>query len=34
MVKPTEVAETVVYLVEEGSYFQGQTLSPNAGAVI
>jgi 2-hydroxycyclohexanecarboxyl-CoA dehydrogenase len=34
MVKPTEVAETVVYLVEEGTYFQGQTLSPNAGAVI
>jgi hypothetical protein len=24
----------VVYLAEEGTYFQGQTLSPNAGAVI
>jgi len=34
MVTPTEVAETVAYLVEEGTYFQGQTLSPNAGAVI
>ena len=34
MVKPTEVAETVVYLAEEGTYFAGQTLSPNAGAVI
>ena len=32
--KPTEVAETVVYLAEEGTYFAGQTLSPNAGAVI
>jgi 2-hydroxycyclohexanecarboxyl-CoA dehydrogenase len=34
MVTPAEVAETVVYLVEEGTYFAGQTLSPNAGAVI
>jgi 2-hydroxycyclohexanecarboxyl-CoA dehydrogenase len=34
MVTPTEVAETVVYLAEEGTYFAGQTISPNAGAVI
>ena len=31
---PEEVAETVVFLIEEGTYFAGQTLSPNAGAVI
>jgi 2-hydroxycyclohexanecarboxyl-CoA dehydrogenase len=34
MVTPAEVAETVVYLAEEGTYFAGQTISPNAGAVI
>jgi 2-hydroxycyclohexanecarboxyl-CoA dehydrogenase len=34
LVKPAEVAETVVMVVEEGTYFAGQTLSPNAGAVI
>jgi 2-hydroxycyclohexanecarboxyl-CoA dehydrogenase len=34
LVTPEEVAETVLYLVEEGTYFAGQTLSPNAGAVI
>ena len=27
-------AATIVFLAEEGTYFQGQTLSPNAGAVI
>jgi NAD(P)-dependent dehydrogenase (short-subunit alcohol dehydrogenase family) len=34
LVTPEEVAETVLFLLEEGSYFAGQTLSPNAGAVI
>ncbi len=34
LVTPEEVAETVVFLIEEGTYFAGQTLSPNAGAVI
>jgi 2-hydroxycyclohexanecarboxyl-CoA dehydrogenase len=34
LVTPAEVAETVLMLVEEGTYFAGQTLSPNAGAVI
>jgi 2-hydroxycyclohexanecarboxyl-CoA dehydrogenase len=33
-VTPDEVAQTVLYLVEEGTYFAGQTISPNAGAVI
>ncbi len=34
LVTPEEVAETVLYLVEEGTYFAGQVVSPNAGAVI
>jgi len=34
LVTPDEVAEAVVFLVEEGTYFAGQTISPNAGAVI
>jgi 2-hydroxycyclohexanecarboxyl-CoA dehydrogenase len=34
MVRSEEVAETVVFLAEEGTYFAAQTLSPNAGAVI
>ena len=34
LVSPEEVAETVLFLAEEGSYFCGQVLSPNAGAVI
>jgi 2-hydroxycyclohexanecarboxyl-CoA dehydrogenase len=34
LVTPEEVADTVLFLVEEGTYFNGQTLSPNAGAVI
>ncbi len=34
LVTPEEVAQTVLYLVEEGTYFAGQTISPNAGAVI
>jgi 2-hydroxycyclohexanecarboxyl-CoA dehydrogenase len=34
LVTPEEVADTVLFVVEEGSYFAGQTLSPNAGAVI
>jgi NAD(P)-dependent dehydrogenase (short-subunit alcohol dehydrogenase family) len=34
LVTPEEVAGTVVMLAEEGTYFAGQTLSPNAGAVI
>ncbi len=34
LVKPEEVAETVLLLAGEGSYFCGQVLSPNAGAVI
>jgi 2-hydroxycyclohexanecarboxyl-CoA dehydrogenase len=34
LVTAEEVAETVLFLVEEGSYFAGQTISPNAGAVI
>ena len=34
LVHPEEVAETVHLLAEEGGYFCGQVLSPNAGAVI
>lgn len=34
IVTPSEVAETVAFLVEEGGFFAGQVLSPNAGAVI
>jgi 2-hydroxycyclohexanecarboxyl-CoA dehydrogenase len=34
LVTPEEVADTVLFLVEEGTYFAGQTISPNAGAVI
>jgi 2-hydroxycyclohexanecarboxyl-CoA dehydrogenase len=34
LVTPDEVAQTVLYLIEEGTYFAGQTISPNAGAVI
>jgi 2-hydroxycyclohexanecarboxyl-CoA dehydrogenase len=34
LVSPEEVAETILFLVEEGDYFCGQVLSPNAGAVI
>jgi 2-hydroxycyclohexanecarboxyl-CoA dehydrogenase len=34
LVSPEEVAETVLFLAEEGCYFCGQVLSPNAGAVI
>ncbi len=34
LVRTEEVAETVLFLVEEGSFFCGQILSPNAGAVI
>lgn len=34
LVRPEEVAEAVVFLAEEGDYFCGQVLSPNAGAVI
>jgi len=34
LVTPDEVADTVLFLVEEGTYFAGQTISPNAGAVI
>lgn len=34
LVRSEEVAETVLFLAEEGGYFCGQVLSPNAGAVI
>jgi 2-hydroxycyclohexanecarboxyl-CoA dehydrogenase len=34
LVRPDEVADTVLFMVEEGTYFNGQTVSPNAGAVI
>jgi 2-hydroxycyclohexanecarboxyl-CoA dehydrogenase len=34
LVRPGEVAETVLFLAEEDGYFCGQVLSPNAGAVI
>ncbi len=34
LVRPAEVAETVLFLAEEGDHFCGQVLSPNAGAVI
>jgi 2-hydroxycyclohexanecarboxyl-CoA dehydrogenase len=34
LVRPDEVADTVMFLLEEGTYFYGQTVSPNAGAVI
>jgi 2-hydroxycyclohexanecarboxyl-CoA dehydrogenase len=34
LVRPDEVAATVMFVLEEGTYFYGQTVSPNAGAVI
>jgi 2-hydroxycyclohexanecarboxyl-CoA dehydrogenase len=34
LVRPEEVAEAVHFLAEEGDYFCGQVISPNAGAVI
>lgn len=34
LVTPEEVAQTVLFLAEEGEYFCGQVLSPNGGAVI
>jgi 2-hydroxycyclohexanecarboxyl-CoA dehydrogenase len=34
LVRPAEVAETVLFLAEEGDHFCGQVISPNAGAVI
>jgi 2-hydroxycyclohexanecarboxyl-CoA dehydrogenase len=34
LVRPEEVAEAVLFLAEEGNYFCGQIISPNAGAVI
>jgi NAD(P)-dependent dehydrogenase (short-subunit alcohol dehydrogenase family) len=34
IVTADEIAATVAFLVEEGSFFAGQVLSPNAGAVI
>jgi 2-hydroxycyclohexanecarboxyl-CoA dehydrogenase len=34
LVRPEEVAEAVRFLAEEGGYYCGQVLSPNAGAVI
>ena len=34
LVSPQEVAETVLFLATEGTFFTGQTLSPNAGTVI
>ncbi len=34
LVTPEEVAQTVLFLVEEGGYFCGQVLSPNGGAAI
>jgi 2-hydroxycyclohexanecarboxyl-CoA dehydrogenase len=34
LVSPEEIAETVLFLAEEGDFFCGQVLSPNAGAVI
>ena len=34
LVRPQEVAETVLFLATEGTFFAGQVISPNAGAVI
>ena len=34
LVRPEEIAEAVLFLAEEGDYFCGQVISPNAGAVI
>jgi NAD(P)-dependent dehydrogenase (short-subunit alcohol dehydrogenase family) len=34
LVTPEEVAQTTLFLIEEGTYFAGQTISPNAGEVI
>jgi NAD(P)-dependent dehydrogenase (short-subunit alcohol dehydrogenase family) len=34
LVHPDEIAATVAFLAEEGSFFCGEVLSPNAGAVI
>jgi 2-hydroxycyclohexanecarboxyl-CoA dehydrogenase len=34
LVRPEEVAEAVLFLAEQGDYFCGQVISPNAGTVI
>jgi 2-hydroxycyclohexanecarboxyl-CoA dehydrogenase len=34
LVRPEEIAEAVLFLAEEGDYFCGQVISPNAGTVI
>lgn len=34
LVTAEEIAETVAFVIDEGTYFAGQTISPNAGAVI
>ena len=34
LVRPDEVADAVMFVLEEGTYFYGQMVSPNAGAVI
>lgn len=34
LVRPEEVADTVAFVANEGTYFAGQVISPNAGAVI
>jgi hypothetical protein len=33
-VRPDEVAATVEFLADEGTFFCGEVLSPNSGAVI
>ena len=34
LVRPEEIAATVAFLADEGTFFCGEVLSPNAGAVI
>jgi hypothetical protein len=34
LVAPEEIALTAAFLVEEGTFFCGEVVSPNAGAVI
>jgi NAD(P)-dependent dehydrogenase (short-subunit alcohol dehydrogenase family) len=34
LVKPEEISQTVWFLAKEGTFFSGEIISPNAGAVI
>lgn len=34
LVRPTEVARSVAFLIDDATYMTGEVVSPNAGAVI